>query len=64
LVALGSVGRPDDPDVRRCLTNYLAHGDAMLRVHAVWAARRLGMDELLPTDDSDPMVVDELAASE
>ena len=34
----------------------------MLRVHAVWAARRLGLDSLLPVGDVDPLVVEELAA--
>ncbi|HEY4607960.1 MAG TPA: hypothetical protein VIH06_02125, partial [Ilumatobacteraceae bacterium] len=63
LVALGNVGRADDVDVRRCLTRYLASDDAALRVHAVWAAHRLGLDELLPIDDSDPTVAEELAAS-
>jgi len=32
-------------------------------VHAVWAAHRLGLDELLPIDDPDPLVTEELAAS-
>jgi epoxyqueuosine reductase len=63
LVALGNVGRPDDGDVRRCLATYLAHPDSLLRAHAVWATRRLGLESLLPTDDVDPMVVDELLAS-
>ncbi len=63
LVALGNVGRADDADVRRCLAEYLVHGDSMLRVHAVWAARRLGLDSLLPTDDTDPLVAEELAAA-
>jgi epoxyqueuosine reductase len=63
LVALGNVGRADDGDVRRCLTRYLAIDDAELRVHAVWAAHRLGLDALLPMDDPDPMVAEELAAS-
>ncbi len=62
LVALGNVARAEDPDVRRCVNTYLVHADAMLRAHAVWAARRLGLDSLLPTDDIDPLVVDELAA--
>jgi hypothetical protein len=35
----------------------------LLRVHAVWAARTLGLDALLPPGDSDPMVVEELAAA-
>ncbi len=62
LVALGNVARADDADVRRCVATYLVHADAMLRAHAVWAARRLGLDSLLPIDDVDPLVVDELVA--
>ena len=62
LVALGNVGQAGDAAVRRCLIRYLAHDDAMLRAHAVWAARRLGLDAMLPTDDVDPLVVEELAA--
>lgn len=62
LVALGNVGRAGDADVRRCVTEYLAHADPVLRVHAVWAARRLGLASLLPTTDTDALVVDELAA--
>jgi epoxyqueuosine reductase len=63
LVALGNVGRPDDPDIRRCLTEYLATDDALLRAHAVWAARRLGLQALLPADDTDPLVAEELVAA-
>ena len=61
LVALGNTGSTDDPDVRRCLQTYLAHEDPVLRVHAVWAARRLGLDAMLPPGDTDPMVAEELA---
>jgi hypothetical protein len=35
----------------------------MLRAHAVWTARRLGLDSLLPTDETDPGVVAELQGS-
>jgi epoxyqueuosine reductase len=63
LVALGNVGGAHDAEVRRCLTRYLAHEDSMLRAHAVWAARRLGLDSLLPTGEVDPVVVEELVAS-
>ncbi|HEY0520863.1 MAG TPA: tRNA epoxyqueuosine(34) reductase QueG [Ilumatobacteraceae bacterium] len=63
LVALGNVGSADDPDVRRCLLRYLSHDDAILRAHAVWAARRLGLDALLPSDDPDPVVAVELTAA-
>jgi epoxyqueuosine reductase len=62
LVALGNVGRAADAAVRRCLTRYLVHDDAMLRAHAVWAARRLGLDALLPDNETDPIVLEELAA--
>jgi epoxyqueuosine reductase len=62
LVAIGNVGLPHDPDVRRCLAEYLVHGDAMLRAHAVWAARRLGLESLLPVRETDPLVVEELVA--
>lgn len=63
LVALGNVGRADDADVRRCLAAYVVHVDPILRVHAVWAARRIGLDALLPTFDTDPMVAEELATA-
>ncbi|HEX2782324.1 MAG TPA: tRNA epoxyqueuosine(34) reductase QueG [Ilumatobacteraceae bacterium] len=63
LVALGNIGRADDADVSRCLVRYLATDDAMLRAHAVWAARRLGLDSLLPLHDSDPQVAEELVAA-
>jgi epoxyqueuosine reductase len=62
LVALGNVGRPNDADVRRCLVEYLADDDSMLRAHAVWAARRLGLETLLPVGDNDPLVVEEMVA--
>jgi epoxyqueuosine reductase len=62
LVALGNIGRANDADVRRCLIRYLAADDSMLRAHAVWAARRLGLDSLLPLYDADPQVAEELIA--
>jgi epoxyqueuosine reductase len=63
LVALGNVGTADDADVRRSLSQYLVHADPMLRAHAVWATRRLGLDSLLPSGDVDPIVMEELVAS-
>lgn len=64
LVALGNVGEANDINVRRGLITYLASDDAVLRAHAVWAARRLGLDDLLPGTDRDPIVAEELAAAE
>lgn len=63
LVALGNVGHADDADVRRCLAHHARHNDPMLRVHAVWAARRLGLGGLLPTDETDPAVLAEIEAA-
>jgi epoxyqueuosine reductase len=65
LVALGNVGDPADPSVAATLAVALAGGDAILRAHAVWAARRLGRDDLLAhlVDDTDPLVRAELEAS-
>jgi epoxyqueuosine reductase len=48
LVVLGNVGDPDDPTVVDLLSRHLAHEDPLLRGHAVWAARRLGREDLLP----------------
>ena len=45
------------------LERYLAHPDPMLRAHAVWAARRLGRDDLVPgSRTTSTEVRDELAA--
>lgn len=64
LVVLGNVGRALPAGaVREMLASYLAQPDPMLRAHAVWAARRLGLASLLAgTDLSDPLVAAEVAA--
>jgi epoxyqueuosine reductase len=63
LIALGNIGVIDD-DVVATLARYLRHDDPMLRAHAVWAARRLGRDDLLAVvaTDDDPLVQAELVA--
>ncbi len=63
LVALGNVGRGDDQRTIAALGHWLGCDDALLRAHAVWAARRLGLDDLLGlvADDPDPTVRAELA---
>ncbi len=43
LVALGNTGRADDPATARVLGAYLGHPDPVLREHAAWAARRVGL---------------------
>ena len=64
LVALGNAADADDPDVRHAVERHLAHPDPMLRAHAVWAARRLGLHDLVAAMpvDAEPGVRDELAA--
>ena len=64
LVALGNVGDGTDPAVRAALAAALGHDAALVRAHAVWAARRLGCDDLLAVVvyDPDPQVRHELAA--
>jgi epoxyqueuosine reductase len=65
LVVLGNTGDGRSRAVRDALAAALAHAEPVVRAHAVWAARRLGCDDLLTTvaDDGDPMVRDELARS-
>jgi epoxyqueuosine reductase len=65
LVALGNAGDPADPEVVRVVTTYLAHPAPMLRAHAVWAARRLGREDLLGALEGvdAPEVAAELAAA-
>ena len=41
LVAIANTRSGGDPSVRAAVAIYLGHPDPMLRVHAVWAARRL-----------------------
>jgi epoxyqueuosine reductase len=64
LVVLGNVGDPRDPRVRAALEAALADPDPLLRAHAVWAARRLGCDDLAMrlADDPDPEVQAERSA--
>jgi epoxyqueuosine reductase len=63
LIIVGNCARPGEPSVVAALTRYLAHDDPILRAHAVWAARSLGLTALLPAHDPDPMVLVELNAS-
>ena len=65
---LGNVADGRDPQVVGALRSALAAPDGLVRAHAVWAARRLGRDDLLAgagrglDTDPDPMVQAELAA--
>ncbi len=63
LLVLGNVADPTDGRVMAAVRCHLASPSPMLRAHAVWAALRLGFEELLvaAADDTDQMVQAELA---
>jgi len=65
LIALGNCADAADgaagASVRRVLHHYLGHAEPILRAHAVWAAARLGLHDMLPHTDTDPLVIAELA---
>jgi len=61
LVNLGNVGSADSAEVVAILGEYLAHSDAILRAHAVWAAVRLGLNKLINANDPHEMVQWELS---
>jgi epoxyqueuosine reductase len=65
LVVLGNTGEGADPEVEALLRRYLADPDPLLRAHAVWAARRLGREDLAVEvqGPEDPLVAEELAAA-
>lgn len=62
LVVLGNTGRSKDPTVAATVGRYLAHPDPLLRAHAVWAARKLGLTGMLGplAADPDPLVRTEM----
>jgi epoxyqueuosine reductase len=66
LVVVGNAGLGVDRGaaarIDRALARYLAHDDPILRAHAVWAARMLGRDDLVPATDVDADVRAELSA--
>ena len=63
LVVLGNIGDGSDPLHREVLARYVGDADPMLRSHAVWAAARLGLDDLVKraAADPDPLVRAEVA---
>ena len=63
LVALGNVGEPSDPRVRAAVDRALADPDPIVSAHAVWCARRLGLDRGALEDPDDPLVRAELERS-
>ncbi len=47
LIVLGNVGDPSDPSTVDAVRDALASTSVVVRSHAVWTARRLGLDHLL-----------------
>jgi epoxyqueuosine reductase len=64
LIVLGNTASGTDPAVGQTLAGALANADPLIRAHAVWAAARLGREDLLAAVEGDPdeMVQAELAA--
>jgi epoxyqueuosine reductase len=60
LIILGNIGDASDEDTQIVLKRYLIDREPILRAHAVWATARLGLNNLLPSKDRDPIVQDEL----
>ena len=56
LVVLGNVGDRADPRVAAVVERYVRSDDDLLAAHAVWAARRLGLDHLVALARSGPAV--------
>ena len=69
LVVLGNVGDPGSPAVEGALRRSLSSASDVVAAHAVWAARRLGRDELisearsggLGSQDPDGLIAAEIA---
>ena len=54
LVVLGNVGDAADPRQRAAVERWCRDGDELLRAHAVWAAARLGLADLVEGGRDDP----------
>lgn len=60
LIILGNIGDALDERTQIVLKRYLVDREPILRAHAVWATARLGLHNLLPPKDIDPIVQTEL----
>ena len=60
LVVLANVGDPCDSRVRSAVDRALRDGDPLIRAHAVWCARRLGLGLQALSEPDDPLVRAEL----
>ena len=60
LVVLGNIGVSSDEEVVGVVKNLIVDPDPMLRAHAVWTARRMGLGSIVSTTDPDPDVTKEI----
>ena len=60
LVVLANIGEPSEPRVRAAVDRALCDPDPLIRAHAVWCARRLGLGLHALRDPDDPLVRAEL----
>ena len=60
LVVLANVGEPSDPRTRAAVERALADPDPLVKAHAVWCARRLGLGLDALDGRDDPLVQAEL----
>ena len=60
LVVLANIGEPSEPRVRAAVDRALGDPDPLIRAHAVWCARRLGLGLHALRDPDDPLVRAEL----
>ncbi len=62
LLVIGNAGNPESGAIKSAVSAALRHPQPLVRAHAVWAARRLGLDGLLAIveDDADPRVLAEM----
>ena len=63
LVVLANVGEPSDPRVRAAVDRSLRDDDPLIRAHAVWCARRLGLGLQALSGRDHPLVQAELERS-
>jgi epoxyqueuosine reductase len=60
LVVLGNSADRDDAAARVAVARCIVDPDPIIRAHGVWAAARIGHHDLVPSDDPDGIVRDEL----
>jgi epoxyqueuosine reductase len=60
LVVLGNSADRDDAAARAAVARCIVDPDPIIRAHGVWAAARIGHHDLVPSDDPDGIVRDEL----